>query len=739
MDTQRRTAFGLRAVAAFVCCVSIAASAAPTLAHEELDEAITTATRRIAASREPALEYLMRGELHRLKEEWSAARADYDLASALNPALPGLDLCRAELLFDQGRIADAYSAFTRAIAADPENAVGWALRAQAAEALGRSQEAAEDLARTLAIRRDAEPDLFVERARLLASAGLKSEALRCLDDGIARRGSIASLELYATDLELERGNLRGAIDRIDRVAGQMERPGVLLERKASILAAAGDVDGARRAMAEAAAQPSRRGVRSWVPGVAPAIGGGSLRSVQSPTSSTVQRNAARLEPAGRPEGMLASPRALAEVVTRGPYLQTATPSGVTIRWRTDVPATSRVSYGTVLGSLSSRVDDSTLTTEHEVAITGLVSGRRYYYAVGTTTAVLEGDDAAHTFATLPTPGATTPTRIWVIGDAGTGSSEQIAVRNAWTSYSGGQPADVWLMLGDNAYDAGLDTEYQTKVFNVYQSMLRNTTLWPTRGNHDVLHSGANNDYYDIFTMPTSGQAGGLASGTEAYYSFDYGNIHFICLDSEGTDRSPSGAMATWLKNDLAATGRDWVIAYWHHPPYTKGSHDSDNSADSGGRMGDMRANILPIMDSLGVDVVLSGHSHSYERSILLNGHYGVSSTLTNAMKIDAGDGRESGNGAYQKVTLGTGPREGCVYAVAGSSGHTEGGSLNHPVMVTSLNTLGSMVVDVDGNRLIARFIDSTGAVRDNFTILKGSGGPRPDTTPPSSIADLNAN
>src|SRR5262249_8268236 len=148
-----------------------------------------------------------------------------------------------------------------------------------------------------------------------------------------------------------------------------------------------------------------------------------------------------------------------------------------------------------------------------------------------------------------------------------------------------------------------------------------------------------NDYYDIFTLPTAAEAGGVASGSEAYYSFDWGDVHFICLDSEGSDRSKSGPMARWLRDDLAANNSMWTIAYWHHPPYTKGSHDSDNDLDSGGRMRDMRENLLPILDSTGVDLVLTGHSHSYERSFLVNGHYGPSTTLTSAMKVDSGDGR----------------------------------------------------------------------------------------------------
>ncbi len=76
-------------------------------------------------------------------------------------------------------------------------------------------------------------------------------------------------------------------------------------------------------------------------------------------------------------------------------------------------------------------------------------------------------------------------------------------------------------------------------------------------------------YYDMFTLPAAGEAGGIASGTEAYYSFDYANIHFICLDSYDVDRSVDGAMLTWLEYDLVATTADWIIAFWHHPPYTK--------------------------------------------------------------------------------------------------------------------------------------------------------------------------
>ena len=138
----------------------------------------------------------------------------------------------------------------------------------------------------------------------------------------------------------------------------------------------------------------------------------------------------------------------------------------------------------------------------------------------------------------------------------------------------------------------------------------------------------------------------------------------------------------------------------------------------------MRQNALPILETYGVDLVLSGHSHNYERSFLLNGHYGTSTTLTPDMILDAGDGRTTGTGAYRKAT-----DRGAVYTVAGSSGKTGGGSLDHPVMFVSLSVLGSVVLNVNGSRLDATFLQSTGTVRDTFSIQKGPTPRDIDVTP----------
>ena len=396
-----------------------------------------------------------------------------------------------------------------------------------------------------------------------------------------------------------------------------------------------------------------------------------------------------------------------------------TPSGITVRWRTSTASNSRVWYGPAPGSYSAYVEDLASGTEHEIVLAGLSAATRYYYTVGSTTEIAAGGDSL-TFRTHPVAGSSVPTRIWVLGDSGIQGIAQDRVRDAFVAWTGTRETDVWVMLGDNAYSTGLDAEFQNGLFTPYRAQLRRWPLWPTRGNHDVVRSGANNDYYEFFTLPTAAEAGGTVSGSEAYYSFDYGPVHFICLDSEGTSRAVGGAMLGWLAGDLAANTSPWTIVYFHHPPYTKGSHDSDDIADSGGRMRDMRENALPILEAAGVDLVLTGHSHSYERSFLIDGHYGVSSTFVPAMKKNGGDGRANGGGAYGKPTFGSGPNEGVVYTVDGSGAQVSGGTLDHPAMVSSLNVLGSMIIDVDGARLDARFLSDSAVVRDSFTIVKGA-------------------
>ncbi|MEO7298180.1 MAG: metallophosphoesterase family protein [Verrucomicrobiota bacterium] len=405
-------------------------------------------------------------------------------------------------------------------------------------------------------------------------------------------------------------------------------------------------------------------------------------------------------------------------IIRGPYLQMGSSTNITVRWRSDVPMDSVVRFGTSSSNLNFSTTDVAVMTEHEITLRNLIPDTKYFYSVGNSINALAGGDTNHWFVTSPIPGTPKPTRLWVIGDAGTGGASQTAVRDAYYNFAGSRPTDLWLMLGDNAYNTGTDAEYQTAVFTMYKALLRQSVLWSTLGNHETAQSTAYTNtypYFQLFTFPTSGEAGGIASGTEHYYSFDHANIHFICLDSMTANRATNGAMANWLRTDLASTTNFWTIAFWHHPPYTKGSHDSDTEIE----LKEMRENFLPILEDAGVDLVLSGHSHCYERSFFLNGHYGLSTTLTSNMIFNANSGRETNAaGPYTKWASGSQSHQGAVYVVAGSSGQATGGALNHPAMFISLSQLGSLVLDVNGDRLEAKFLRETGAIDDQFTIVK---------------------
>ena len=435
-----------------------------------------------------------------------------------------------------------------------------------------------------------------------------------------------------------------------------------------------------------------------------------------------------------------APAPLALALVRAPYLQNVTPTSAVIRWRTTAATTTRVRWGLAADALTNTVDVAGVRSEHEVPLAGLTPETRIYYSVGSTSQTLAGGDANHFLEVPALAGQRRPTRIWVIGDAGLcavsaqGCIDASAVRNGYIAYAGSNPADLWLMLGDNVYNSGTDTEFTNGEFNVYPTIMRNTPFWSVPGNHEFGTGGADSPtqtgpYYDSHTFPTGGEAGGVPSGTEAYYSFDWANIHFVLLDSHDTSRAApanpttnicppgqGGAMYQWACADLAATDQDFVIALWHHPPYSKGSHNSDTDA----QLIEMRERFLPVMEAYGVDLVLAGHSHSYERSVLLDGHYGLSSSYSPALHaVDAGDGNPTGDGAYVKSAIGPDPNTGTVAAVPGNASQISGGALNHPVMAKSLNILGSMVIDVVGRQLDARLIGVSGNVLDSFRIVKG--------------------
>ena len=131
--------------------------------------------------------------------------------------------------------------------------------------------------------------------------------------------------------------------------------------------------------------------------------------------------------------------------------------------------------------------------------------------------------------------------------------------------------------------------------------------------------------FSHFLQPA--EAGGLASGTDAYYAFAYGNIHFVCLDSSDSLQWVGSPMQTWLEDDLAATSAYWIIAYWHHAPIVEVHKIPTTLRIVEAGCETCATMCCQFLRQHIVDSVLAGHSHSYEWSFPLCGYYGLSNTL----------------------------------------------------------------------------------------------------------------
>lgn len=434
---------------------------------------------------------------------------------------------------------------------------------------------------------------------------------------------------------------------------------------------------------------------------------------------------------------------------RGPYIQLGTASSMIIRWNTDEPTNSRITYGTQFNELDQILDNAALTTSHEVVLTNLSPLTRYYYSVGSDTSALAGNDADTFFETSPATDTATPTRIWILGDPGRAGTDptlegQKIVRDGYYQFSQGAYTDFWLMLGDNAYNDGTIEEYQNAVFDQYPTMLKQSPFWPVMGNHDnrtaKVETGTGG-YYDLFSLPKNGEAGGVASTQEAYFSFDYGNIHVVVLNSSDREHYElSGPMDEWLRTDLQTSEAEWLIAVFHHPVYGKSGHDSDTEYN----MIQMRQNFVPILEEFGVDLVMTGHNHFYTRTTLIDGHHGMSDTFdTNKHHINAGDGRLDGDGAYSKTSGAA--NSGTVYITHGAG---EGGGSGYARRVTDEDIAsgkrhptdfmyggrGSMVLEIDGKTLAMNVIGPLGDVVDYFTITH-TGDDTSQNQAPNAVAN----
>ena len=465
------------------------------------------------------------------------------------------------------------------------------------------------------------------------------------------------------------------------------------------------------------------------------------------------------------------------------FLQQLTDTSVVIKWRGEAGAAC---VGENQDGLKIHVEATTTEGDHKEAVfDGLNPQTTYYYSIGGASSA----PSEQFFTTAPGAGELPEdgnTRIWLIGDSGTGgdderedhqgeAAEVLAGMQNFIAEDG-EAVDVFLMLGDNAYEVGSDFNYQQAVFELYTALLKNVSVWPTIGNHemgigllndaipiagfstssdpDSYFAAADDEpsaipYLSIFTLPAEAEAGGVPSGTEQYYSFDYGNVHFVSLDSQLTarDTDQRAAMRNWLIDDLSSNDTDWTIVIFHHPPYSKGAnHDSDDAEKLGGfdlPQRDMRQEFVSVFDDYGVDLVYNGHSHSYERSYYLHNHTGTSDTFSYEKYAELVDGDPdhpaSGRGdeSYSQLSPTSGGIDDrVVYSVAGSSGKADADAgrltdpqqwLRHAAHIEQpadtasprhrgLNVIGSVIVDASDKQLKAYFIDAAGEVLDNFTV-----------------------
>ncbi len=424
----------------------------------------------------------------------------------------------------------------------------------------------------------------------------------------------------------------------------------------------------------------------------------------------------------------------AQTVTREPYLQAPTENSIVIRWRTAESILGKLKFGTGQNSEINQISENEPTTEHIIKITNLKPDTKYYYQIENH-AANNGNDARYFFKTAPTKNTKRTMNFWAGGDFGDLSlpeyeNNQAAVRDAYLKYKKNTETDMWFWLGDNGYGKNRDVVLQKSIFDFYgKNIMLNTPFSAALGNHefdeDPVNQQKTRDVHQlkITSPPIDGEAGGFSSKNKAYYSFNYGNIHFICLDTYGMDEGKyriwdkRSTQYNWLVQDLIKNEMLWTIVFFHHPPYTKRSHDSDIEPE----LGYIRQALVPLFDQYEVDLVMSGHSHIYERSYLISGHTGDSYTFNKTQHLV-----KTTKGFYDKIEKPfINKDKGTIYVVAGSFGKLEyipdeeKNKPAHPTSVYSNLTIGgSVVFSIKNNRLDLKWLCADGQIRDKFTIFK---------------------
>jgi phosphatidylserine/phosphatidylglycerophosphate/cardiolipin synthase-like enzyme len=314
----------------------------------------------------------------------------------------------------------------------------------------------------------------------------------------------------------------------------------------------------------------------------------------------------------------APPQSTATLV-REPYLQQVSANGAVVVWATREPGPAELRYGAPGAPRFAVPAQSTLFAatatgmaadyyQHVATLAGLAPSTDYEYDV--LVSGLDVNPAVDTFRTAPARG-TGNVSFLAFGDSGTGSSSQRQI----AALIEHENFDFVLHSGDLAYGAGNGTAtatFQTTndwFFGIYKNWLRARPVFPVNGNHDSRSENSNGlPYLGLFVLPPNGASSTYPDHAERYYSFDYGPVHVVALDTEFAFLDPArqAVQLAWLDADLAATTQPWKVALFHRPPYSAGGEH--------GSAEDVRAAFTPIFERRGVQLAIGGHEHDYERT-----------------------------------------------------------------------------------------------------------------------------